>query len=101
MSESVPEQCKRSALLRLADVRGKSLESFMTTREERILTLVGEGDGIHARGSQPFSQCVIVARQKEKTARVLPKEADFKKTRKGEARQGRSSYLARRQGTQC
>jgi hypothetical protein len=65
----------------------------MPTREERTLTLVGEGDRIHSHISQPFSQCLIVARHKEKTARALRKEADLKKKIKKGKKDRRSREL--------
>lgn len=56
---------------------------------------VGEGDRIHSRILQPFSQCVIVARHKEKTARALPKKTDLKKKSRKERRRGEAGNWGR------
>lgn len=43
------------------------------------MTLVGEGGRSQSCISQPFSECPVFAGHKEKTTRVLPKEADKEK----------------------
>lgn len=66
------------------------------------MTLVGEGGRVQSCISQPFSECLVFAGHKEKTTRVLPKEADKEKNsrkKKGTeeagnwSKRGRSSYI--------
>lgn len=76
---------------------------FQTPAREQITsTVVGEGGRIHSCVSQPFSECLVFAGHKEKTTRVLPKEADKEKNsrkKKGteeagnRCRRGRCSYI--------
>lgn len=53
------------------------------------MTLVEEGGRIHSCISQPFSECLVFAGHKEKTTRVLPKEADKEKTQERRREQKR------------